>query len=108
MIFQHGWAYDTVTPVSRDGIALMGEVSKIVPLAAKRFPAVTNGRSTRATVAFAAGEGSVTVTGYAAKRPRVRAERGSAGQVDYDEATHLFHVDVHPAKGGHEAELVIR
>jgi hypothetical protein len=111
MLFENGWAYEVVTPVGKDGIGLLGDSSKIVPLAAKRFPTVTNGvtnaGNTHVTVTFAAGEATVTVTGYAEKRPEVRAERGSSGPVEYDGATQLFRVAVHPARGGHAAELVI-
>lgn len=107
MLFENGWAYDVVTPVGTDGIGLLGETSKIVPLAANRFPAVTNETNAHVTVAYANGEATVTVTGYAKQRPEVRAERGSLGSVKYDEATHLFRVAVHPVQGGHVAELVI-
>ncbi len=108
MLFQNGWAYAVVTPVGKDGIGVLGETSKIVPLAAKRFPKVTNGENAHVSVTFSPEEATVTVTGYAEKRPKVRVERGSTGPVEYDGATHLFRVAVHPAKGGHSAELVIR
>jgi hypothetical protein len=112
MLFENGWAYEVVTPVGKDGIGLLGETDKIVPLAAKRFPTVTNGvtnaGNAHVTVIFAAGEATVTVTGYAKVRPEVHAERGTAGPVAYDGATHVFRVAVHPARGGHAAELVIR
>ena len=108
MLFENGWAYAVVTPMGKDGIGLLGETDKIVPLAEKRFPTVTNAENTHVTVTFAAGEATVTVTGYAKARPEVHAERGTAGPVDYGEATHVFRVAVHPAKGGHAAELVIQ
>jgi hypothetical protein len=108
MIFAKGWAYDAVTPVGKDGLGLLGDTSKIVPLAAKRFPSVTNDGSVRAEVTFAAREATVVVTGYAKRRPEAHAERGSVGPVKYDTATHLFHVAVNPARGEHTAEVVIR
>lgn len=108
MLFEKGWAYDIVTPVGKDGIGLLGDTTKIVPLAAERFPTVTNAGIMRASVTYAAGNATVTVTGYAKQRPEVHAERGSVGAVQYDGTTHLFHVAVHPPKGGHEAEIVIR
>ena len=108
MVFETGWAYDVVAPVGKGGIGVLGDTSKIVPLAAKRFPKVTYAANTHVTVTYAAGEETVTVTGYAKDRPDVHAERGSVGPVDYDTATHLFRVAVHPARDGHEAELVVR
>ncbi|MFZ0662999.1 MAG: hypothetical protein WAM66_09930 [Acidobacteriaceae bacterium] len=108
MKFADGWAYDVVAPVGRNGLGLLGDAGKIVPLAAKRFRAVTDGRKTaHVTVTFAAGEDSVTVTGYAAKRPTVRAICGTTDPVQYDRASHLFRVAVHPAEDG-SAEVAIR
>ncbi|HUY80639.1 MAG TPA: hypothetical protein VMU92_02850 [Acidobacteriaceae bacterium] len=107
MKFADGWAYDVAAPVGKDGIALLGDTGKYVPLAGKRFSAVTSGKATRVSVAFAAGESAVTVSGYAAKKPVVRAVRGEAGAVEYDGETGLFRVVVHPASGG-GAVVVVR
>jgi hypothetical protein len=106
MKFADGWAYDVVVPVGKDGIAVLGDTSKYVPLAAKRFVSVADGKAVRVTVAFASGEDAVTMSGYAAKRPAVRAVRGSVGAVQYDAATGVFRVVVHPAKNG-SAEVVV-
>lgn len=95
MLFKGGWAYDVVTPVDKDGIGLLGDTSKIVPLAAKRFPRVTNTGNVHMTVTFAAGEDVVNVTGYARQRPDVQAERGKVGKVDYDQTAHIFRFVVH-------------
>lgn len=110
MIFQNGWAYSVITPVGRDGIGLLGDTSKIVPLSRERLVAVSHSASTRVAIKFAAGEDAVTIAGYAAKRPRVRAIRGKLSTLDYAGATHLFQLTVHPASGQRsrrEAELVI-
>jgi hypothetical protein len=107
MKFADGWAYDVAAPVGRNGVAVLGDTSKYVPLAAKRFASVSEGKSVRMTVAFAAGESAVTVTGYAAKLPVVRAVRGSVGAVQYDGATKVFRVVAHPASGGN-AVVVLR
>lgn len=96
MKFADGWAYDVAAPVGKDGVAVLGDTSKYVPLAAKRFASVTQGRTVRMTLAFAKGEDAVTVTGYAAKKPVVRAVRGSVGAVEYDGATGVFKVVVSP------------
>jgi hypothetical protein len=108
MVFQDGWAYAVVTPIGKDHLGLLGDTGKIVPLASERFPTVTNVRYARVAVAYAAGEHAVTLAGYAANRPTVRAIRGSVDALRYDEATHLFRVTVHPARGAaRSAELVI-
>jgi hypothetical protein len=110
MSFKDGWAYVVVSPIGRDHVALVGDADKVVPLARERFPRVTSGSATRLKVTYAVGENEVTLTGYAASRPRVRAIRGSVGTLRYVPATHLFQVAVHPAAegDGRSAELVIR
>ena len=65
-----------VAPVSKDGVALLGETSKVVPLAAKRFPAVVNAGNTHVTVTYAAEENKTNLSDYARVLPEVRAERG--------------------------------
>ena len=111
MRFRNGWAYSIVTPVGRDGLGILGDTDKIVPLAHERFPAVEDAEGAEITIAFAPGEEAVTVTGYAPARPAVRARRGSIDSLQYAAATHLFRVTAHPATGPggvRSAELLIR
>ena len=111
LIFENGWAYAVVTPVGEDGIGILGDTGKIVPLARARFPAVTNSTNAHVTIAYAAGEDAVRLTGYAARQPRVRALHGNIESMQYAAATHLFSVAVHPAAaegGARTAELVIQ
>jgi hypothetical protein len=110
LAFEDGWAYAVLTPIGEDGIGVLGDTDKIVPLARERFPAVTNSTNARVTIVYAAGEDTVRLTGYAARQPRVRALRGSVDSLRYAAATHLFSVSVHPAAaeaGPRTAELVI-
>lgn len=109
MSFRSGWAYEVVAPVGQDGIGILGDTGKIVPLSRQRFAAVENSADARVTVAFAPGEDAVQLAGYAARRPALRAMHGSVGSMQYDSATHLFRVTVHPAAaaGARTAELVI-
>jgi hypothetical protein len=107
MRFANGWAYEVVAPVGADGLGVVGDTGKIVPLAAKRFAMVTHGKNADVTVTYAKGEATVTVTGYAQDRPEAHAERGSVGPVEYDEATHVFRLAVRAAKGGGVAEVEI-
>ena len=110
LTFQDGWAYAVVTPVGEDGIGVLGDPGKIVPLARERFPEVTNSASTDVMIAYAPDEDAVTLAGYAAERPSVRAVRGGVDPLQYTEATHLFRVTVHPAAaaGARRAELSIQ
>jgi hypothetical protein len=109
MVFENGWAYAVVTPVSRDGVGILGDTSKIVPLARARFSTVADSVNTL-MIAYAPGEAAVSLAGYATRRPVVRAVRGSIGAVRYAAATHLFSVTVQPAAtpaAARTAELVI-
>jgi hypothetical protein len=96
MRYRDGWSYEVLAPVNASGIALLGDTGKIVPLARKRFTAVSNRGAVEATIAFARGEKSVTVMGYAAHQPHIRALDGKAGDLRYDGATHLFSFTVSP------------
>ena len=90
-----GTAYFIVVPVSRSGIALLGDTGKFVSDGRKRIPSLTDEpRQLTATVTFAAGEDSLRLFGYAAHRPVVTALRGSAGVLSYAPDTGRFEVSV--------------
>jgi hypothetical protein len=91
-------AYFVVAPVSRAGIVLFGDEGKFVPDRRKRVAAFADepDRPT-ATVMFAPQEQSVRLFGYAAQRPTVTAETGSAGAVAFDKRTGRFEVSVSPS-----------
>jgi hypothetical protein len=55
------------------------------------------------SVAFAAGEKSVTLVGYAASAPAATADAGTVGTVQYDAGTKRFTVGVMP--GGMSATV---
>jgi hypothetical protein len=76
MRYNNRWGYDVLAPVNKAGLALLGDTGKIVPLERKRFSSVSNDGDVKATDAFASGEHSVTLTGYAAHAPHVTAARG--------------------------------
>jgi len=108
MPFQDGWAYWVVTPLDKDGIAVLGDTKQIVPLSRERFPSVRNSAKARVTVAYARGEEAVTLTGYALSRPILRAVKGSLDAVQYFHGTHLFRVTLHPVADARTAEVLIR
>jgi hypothetical protein len=94
----HGTAYFVVAPVARAGIALLGDEDKFVPDGRKRVAALGDepDRLT-ATVMFAPQEQSVRLFGYAARRPTVTAQTGSAGEVAFDNRSGRFEVSVSPS-----------
>lgn len=99
MQYSDDWSYEVLAPINKAGIALLGDTTKIVPLARKRFAEVSNNGPVEATLVFAPGEASVPVSGYAASQPIVRSIAGRVGGVHYDPATHLFSFDVFPGAG---------
>ncbi len=96
----NGWDYKILAPVNQRGIALLGDVSRIVPLARKRFVSVSNTNVVQATVVFAKQESSVVLTGFSRRRPRVQAPLGSATGLAYDAATHVFSFKLSPGSQG--------
>jgi hypothetical protein len=94
-----GRAYDIVVPMGASGIAMVGDAGKYVPLGKKRVTQLADNGTVSMTLAFAAGEGPVTLKGYAAARPTATASVGSVGPVTYDATTKLFTASVAPAGG---------
>jgi len=86
--------YWVIAPVGVSGIAFLGDAGKFVSHGDKRIPHVSDDGSVHATVAFAAGEGPVTLHGYTPHKPTVTATTGSVGAVTYNTSTKLFTVSV--------------
>ncbi|GAA4497327.1 hypothetical protein GCM10023191_040640 [Actinoallomurus oryzae] len=101
-------SYFQVVPVGRSGIAFLGDAGKFVSLGKQRIRSLSDGGAVNATVAFARGDGPVTLHGYSPVPVSVRAAGGSAGDVHYDAASHLFSVQVSPGHGATVAVTVTR
>ncbi|MEV7090455.1 CBM35 domain-containing protein [Streptomyces sp. NPDC093085] len=82
--------YWVVAPVGASGIAFLGDTGKFVPHGDKRIPHLSDDGSVHATIAFAPGEGAVTLRGYAPRKPSATATTGEVGAVTYDSASRLF------------------
>jgi len=94
-----GSAYYVVVPVGPSGIAFAGDAGKFVSLGKKRIPQVADNGTLTVTVAFASGESSVTLHGYAPSQPTASASVGSVGAVVWDAGTKMFSVAVTPTSG---------
>ncbi|MBM9503414.1 carbohydrate-binding protein [Actinacidiphila acididurans] len=99
--------YWVVAPVGPSGIAFLGDKGKFVAHGDKRLEHLSDDGSVHTTVAFAAGEGPVTLHGYAPRKPSATATTGSVGTVDYDATTRLFSVTV-GAGAGDRAVVTIK
>ncbi|UWE10599.1 CBM35 domain-containing protein [Actinacidiphila bryophytorum] len=91
--------YWVVAPVGRSGIAFLGDKGKFVPHGDKRMEHLSDDGRVHATVAFAPGEGPVTLHGYAPRKPAATAASGSVGTVGYDPGTRLFSFTVSAGSG---------
>ena len=101
-------AYDIVVPVGPSGVALLGDTGKFASLGRQRISALSDdGRAVRATVRFAAGEGPVTLSGYAAAAPSATGTYGGVHAVRYNVRTHVFSVSVAPGPDGATATVRI-
>lgn len=94
-----------VAPIGPSGIALLGERGKIAAVGKKRISSFSDDGSVSVAVAFGDGEGPITLQGYAAAMPTVRALSGQAGAVAYNSTTKRFTVQVTAA--GSAATLLI-
>ncbi|SEN93543.1 CBM35 domain-containing protein [Actinacidiphila rubida] len=95
--------YWIVAPVGPSGIAFLGDADKFVPHGDKRVEHLSDDGMVHATIAFAAGEGPVTLHGYAPRKPAVTATTGSAGAVAYDSSAKLFTFRVTAGEGDRAA-----
>ena len=106
LAFTDGWAYQVLTPVTHSGLALLGDTDKIVPLGrAVVADLAASGNGLTAAIQFARGETMQTISGYAARRPAVKAISGAVTDLTYSEQTHIFSAQVTP---GNSAAAKIR
>ena len=89
------------------GIAFLGDLHNYVGTGKARIPYLAN-RSGEllATVAFAKGEKTITLSGVAAYKPVVQVHGGSADTLHYSPASGLFSVVIKPGVGAKHALLV--
>ena len=101
----NGLRYDIAVPVGRSGIAFLGATGNFASLGRARINAAADDGRVHATVAFAATEKSVQLTGYSPSRPVVTVE-GRSIAVRWDAGTGIFSTQI-PAQTGGAAHVVI-
>ena len=66
------YAYRALAPITRTGVALLGDLGKLVPTGRARIPSVQDREDgLRVTVLFAKGEAPVTLAVFSPNRPKV-------------------------------------
>lgn len=98
------WRSLVAVPVSRGGIALVGDLGKFAPRGRARITSISDRDvSTDVAIAFAAGEKKVTLTGYSQALPYVT---GDATDLTWSPDTQLFTVAV-PSGGDNSAHITL-
>jgi len=100
MRFADGWDYQILSPVNGEGLALLGDTEKFVPLGKQRIAALEDRGTLTATIKFAAGEDMLTISGYSSRSPKVKAIQGKLNNTAYDPQTKIFRVQVAPSSSG--------
>src|SRR5665647_46260 len=90
------YTYYIIAPVTKSGIAFLGDAGKITATGKKRIAEIISSvKNLQVKVLFAKGESAITLHGFA--EHAVTADKGKIG---YDGATHLFSLVLPaPAKG---------
>jgi hypothetical protein len=100
--------YYVVAPLGPSGIALVGDAGKYASLGKKRVTALADTGTVEVSLAFASGEGPVTLRGYAPTQPKATASAGSVGTVSWDAATQMFTLAVTQANGSATVGLSLK
>jgi hypothetical protein len=91
-----GWNYYQIAPVGRSGITFFGDANKFMGNGRIRIKSISD-TPTRLTAVVnydAARDSVVTLHGYSAVQPSVKAINGHLGAVSYNTSTKEFTVDV--------------
>jgi hypothetical protein len=92
--------YLVIVPVGKSGIAFLGDLGKFVPLGKKRVSDLSDDGVLEAAFAFASGEHSITVEGWAKSTPIVAAVDGWLGPLTFDKDSRRFRIEVFAGKSG--------
>jgi hypothetical protein len=96
----NGGSYFIAVPIGPSGMAFLGDTNKFVTRGKKRISSFSDTGLLRATVAFAAGETTVTLCGYAPSSPYAFVLAGATNNLIYSPTTHLFTLNVSPDNSG--------
>jgi hypothetical protein len=103
-----GWSYFIVAPVTRNGIAFLGDAGKFVSNSHQRIAWMNEGSGgLSVSVSFAENEGAVELHGFSQDAPVATASAGRCEPMRFDPATHEFRVVVAPNAGAHNAVILL-
>lgn len=100
-------SYYIVAPIGPSGIAFLGDKGKFVSLGKKRITQLRDDGNIEATIAFARGETTLKMHGYAPSMPVIAAAQGTVRSLVYHSSTHLFSFIVSPGNDSSSAVITI-
>ena len=101
------WAYFIVAPISKNGIALIGDQGKFASMGVQRVQTCEESQEAlKLTLRFAPGERDIVLHGFASAAPVVSATEATADQPKLD-GQH-FTVSVHPKDGADHATVTLK
>ena len=100
MRFVDGWDYQILSPVNREGLALLGDTEKFVPLGKQRIADLEDRGTLTTTIKFASGEDMLTILGYASHSPKLKVLKGKLNNTAYDPQTKIFRAQIAPSSPG--------
>ena len=86
--------------MNRQGLALLGDTEKIVPLGKQRIASVADHGALTETIKFAHGENMLAISGCASRRPGLKALQGKLNDTSYDPQSKVFRAQIAPADSG--------
>ena len=93
------WSYNVFVPISKNGIALIGDTGKFVTCGKQRIAKLkAAGSGIKATILFARGERTVTLCGHAPRAVAVEVTGGSVVKNEFNSLTDLFSFEIHPSE----------
>src|SRR5262249_5942664 len=82
---REGWAYQILCPVTRSGMALIGDVGVFVTRGRKRIASIDDQTDElKAKILFATDEQALTIAAYSPRKPGVRVSGGTCKDLAYD------------------------
>ncbi|HVI04930.1 MAG TPA: hypothetical protein VM711_02405, partial [Sphingomicrobium sp.] len=105
------YAYRIVAPISRAGIAVLGDIDKFVPMGRKRIAAYRDtGDGAELDIVAAAKETNLTIAGYAPFAIAANAHGASIESIERDPKAGLFQIRLHIASesAAHTIRLSLR
>jgi hypothetical protein len=101
------WAYFIVAPISKNGIALIGDEGKFASMGAQRVEKLEETNDAiKLTLQFAPGESSVVLHGFASSAPLVSASDAKVDQPKFE--NQHFTAKVSPTAGAQRTTVTLK